>query len=120
MDGFTFTRAARSTPEYKLAMRKAALERRKPKRRKGAKEQDKGISCTECGSTRLHTPNTRQYMHMQRRQKSCKNCGHSFYTLEIPESTMPDFDEISSSLETAFGILSRVQTIIKTHLEGEK
>lgn len=112
--GFKFTRASRSTPEQKEEKRLAALERRKLRPgRRVIKESDTGIKCTECGSGRLETKESRPYLNMQRRRRDCKVCGHRFYTLEMPESCVPDADEMEARFDAVASLLTRAQQAIK-------
>ncbi len=63
-----------------------------------------GLKCVECGSIRLRTIHNSAVGETVRRRKKCKSCGHAFWTVEIPEETVPD-DE---SFDAIFGDARRL------------
>ena len=46
------------------------------------------MNCVECGSTKTQVSNGRPIRGMMRRTRTCKECGHRFYTWEIADEDL--------------------------------
>ena len=52
-------------------------------------QEDLGVRCPECGSSRHQVLDTRQRGNAIRRRRRCKNCKQTFYTMEYSDDAAP-------------------------------